>query len=144
MSFRPTQTGLCKFGWVWSSLTLQMQGLVAHTRSDPNRATRFRAHGVAADSRNSRGVTRMSRYTPTKDCVAPVFPPPCRSCVQSVLEREKNRRKIGWGRSRTGSARGVAGKCLPENGSRYTGPLAATLTPIALPCATKMQGGRRY
>ena len=25
-SFRPTQTGLCKFGWVWSSLSLQEFG----------------------------------------------------------------------------------------------------------------------
>ena len=75
--------------------------LVAHTWCDPNRATQCRAHNVAADSRSLRDVAGMSRYTPPKDCVAPVFPPPV-AILFGVFWREKNRHKIGGGRCCTG------------------------------------------
>ena len=87
--------------------------LVAHTCCDPSRATQCRAHSVAADSRSFTGVAGVSRYTPLKDCVTPVFPPPV-AVVFGVFCRE-------WGGGRTGSARSVARECPSENGSRYTG-----------------------
>ena len=78
-------------------LTCTCCGLVAHMCCGPNRATQCRARSVAPNSRNFRDVAGMSRYTPRKDRVAPVFPPLCRSCVRSVLERRTDVRLEGGG-----------------------------------------------
>ena len=113
---------------------LQREPLVAHTCSDPNRATQCRAHNVAADSRSFRDVTGMSRYTPPKDRVAPVFPTPPVAVVFGVFWKDKNRRKIAGGGCHTGSVKISFRQWIALHGG-----VAATLTPIALHCATKRE-----
>ena len=104
------------------------QNLVAHPCGDPNRATQCRAQSVASNSRRIRDVAPKSRYTPPNQGVAPFSGPPCRTFLSFAA-----------GRGRGGLAEGIAALLGSENGSRYRGGIAATVTPVALLCATKTQ-----
>ena len=87
--------------------------LVAHTCSDPNRATQCRAHNVATDSRSFRDVARGCRATPLQRSQKR----PCRTYLATPLSV-------------------LQGHFLAKRIALHGG-VAATLTPIALRCATK-------
>ena len=90
---------------------------MAHTCRDPNRATQCRAHSVAANSRSFRDVARVWRYTPPT-----VTKKTCRTYLATSLCQ--CRKEIAL-----------------QKRIALHGGVAATLTPIALHCATKARRG---
>ena len=90
------------------------QSLVAHHCCDPCRATQCRAHSVAANFRSFRNVAGVSRYTLQPSQKKTLSHPSCHPL--SVSQRNILAKRIA-----------------------LHGGVAATLTPVALHCATKFQ-----
>ena len=98
-----------------------------------SRYTVSRVERRIKNSRRIRDVAPKSRYTPPNQGVAPFSGPP-------VGLSSHPRQAGGQGGCRGGLVKGIAALFCSENGSRYMGGVAATITPVALLCACEDVG----
>ena len=128
-TFFPPNTAALIHKWgcfLGRQIFIHYRYLVAHPCGDPNRATQCRAWSVASNSRRIRDVAPISRYTPPKSR--------CRTFLRTALShcplirsRQGARRAGGGYRATFGFRKRIA----------LQGGIAATVTPVALLCATK-------
>ena len=114
-------------------LRFPLQCLVAHPCGDPNRATQCRAQSVASNSRQ-RCRAKIALHPPKSRC---------RTFLRTPLSH------FPLIRSRRGARRAGGGYCGTLGFRKriaLQGGIAATVTPVALLCATKLQrlGVLRY
>ena len=109
-------------------LSADLGASAAHPCGDPNRATQCRAQSVASNSRRIRGVAPKSRYTPPDQGAFLRIPSRRTFLSHSQQAGEGVSRRAGGGyRGTFGFRKRIA----------LQGGVAATVTPVALLCATK-------